>query len=326
MGERLRQILEESEGRYVSGQDIARTLGMSRAAVWKRIRAMRLKGFGIEGAPGAGYRLVEGPDVLEEADVASRLTRRPFWSSFVFLPVTDSTNRYAAEAAAKGSPHGTVVCADEQTRGRGRLGRSWASPRGVNLYLSLLLRPPIEPRFAPRLTLATAVALARAVERIANLPAGLKWPNDLYLGNRKAAGILAEMSADPDLLRHVVIGVGLNVNAERGDFPEPLRETATSLKLSSGGRRFSRAAVLAGFLDEFAEVYETFLSGGFAALLPDWRKRSFLDGKRVTVRVNDEDAEGTVLGVDEEGALLFRRLGGRRTERLQSGEISKFPR
>ena len=189
--------------------------------------------------------------------------------------------------------------------------------------MSLLLRPPVEPANAPQLTLVTAVALAAAVEASTGLPARLKWPNDLYLGGGKAAGILAEMSADADRLRHVVIGAGVNVNAEGTDFSPDLRGKATSLKIQAG-RGFPRAAILAGFLDSFADAYALFLSEGIRAILPEWRRRSLLDGKRVVLRVRGEDVAGTAVGVDDDGLFVFRRAGGRATERLPSGEIVEF--
>jgi BirA family biotin operon repressor/biotin-[acetyl-CoA-carboxylase] ligase len=205
------------------------------------------------------------------------------------------------------------------------MGRKWESPPGLNLYLSLLLRPPVDPTLAPQLTLVTAVALAAAVEGVSGLRAGLKWPNDVYLDGRKAAGILAEMSADPDRLRHVVIGVGLNVNAERRDFPEELRDKATSLKIVAG-RSFRRVEVLARFLDSFAECYGAFLSGGFKALLPSFRQQDVLAGKKVLLRLGKEEARGRILEVDESGLLLFRREGGSRPEKVASGEILEFER
>jgi BirA family biotin operon repressor/biotin-[acetyl-CoA-carboxylase] ligase len=323
MGELLRRILEKHEGRFVSGQDIGRQLGMSRAAVWKQVQGLRRRGFGIEGARGAGYRLLGRPDVIEEQELFSRLSCTDFRKSFVFFPVTDSTNNRAVELAGKGGEHGTVVCADSQTGGRGRMGRRWESPPGVNLYFSLLLRPPLGPLHAPQLTLVTAIALAAAVEECSGLRASLKWPNDLYLGGRKAAGILAEMSADPDRLRHVVIGVGLNVNAESHDFPETIRGKATSLKVLTG-RTFRRVEVLARFLDSFADCYGAFLSGGFGALMPEWVRRDALAGKHVLLRYREEEARGKALGVDESGMFLFRREGSARTEKVVSGEILEF--
>lgn len=322
MREELRRILEESGGRYVSGQEIGRRLGTSRAAVWKQVQGLRRRGFGIEGARGAGYRLLGRPDVITPDDLRSRLSRPSFWSEFLCLPVTDSTNTRAVALAERGAAHGTVVCADAQTGGRGRMGRAWSSPPGLNLYVSLLLRPPVEPQAAPRLTLVAAVALAEAVERAAGLCAGLKWPNDLLIDGKKAAGILAEMASDPDRVRHVVVGVGLNVNAAPRDFPAELRAAATSLAIAAG-RPFRRVDVLAAFLDAFARCYETFLSGGLAALLPAWRRRDVLAGREVVLRVRDDERRGTALRVDAEGFLLFRRGGSARAERIASGEIVK---
>lgn len=325
MAEQLQRILEECEGRFVSGQVIGRRLGMSRAAVWKQVQGLRRRGFGIEGARGAGYRLLGRPDAIEERELLSLLSHPEFWKAFHFFSVTDSTNSRAVELAGKGAPHGTVVCADAQTAGRGRLGRRWESPPGTNLYLSLLLRPSLDPMQGPRLTLVTAIALAMAVDDVTSLRTTLKWPNDLYLGGRKTAGILAETAADPDRLRHVVIGVGLNVNADPFSFPEELRDKATSLRFAAG-RAFPRATVLARFLDSFAECYSTFLSLGFGALLPEWNRRDVLKGKNVTLRLGEKEVRGNVLGVDESGMLLLRREGESRAEKVASGEILEFER
>ncbi len=296
---------------------------MSRAAVWKHVQGLRRRGYGIEGARGAGYRLLGRPDTVEEEELFSRLSRNEFRKSLVCHSVTDSTNSRAVELAGKGAEHGTVVWADSQTAGRGRLGRRWESPPGVNLYFSVLLRPPLGPLHAPQLTLVAAVALSAAVEECSGLRGDLKWPNDLYLGGRKAAGILAEMSADPDRLRHVVVGVGLNVNAAPEDFPAEVRSRATSLR-EQAGRTFRRVEVLARFLDAFAESYAAFLSGGFRALLPAWSRRDMLAGKRVLLRYGEKELRGKALGVEESGMLLFRRDGSARPERIASGEILEF--
>jgi len=325
MGEQLRRILEEHQGRFVSGEEIGRRLGASRAAVWKQVQTLRRKGFGIEGARGAGYRLLGRPDRIEKDELISRISPTSMWTSFHLFAETDSTNIRAVHLAESGAPHGTVLCADSQTGGRGRLGRTWESPPGVNLYVSLLIRPPIDPRDAPRLTLVAAVALAEAVEETARVPAALKWPNDLYLHGRKAAGILAEMSADLDRLRHVVIGVGLNVNAGPKDFPADLRPKATSIRQESG-RSVLRVEVLARFLSRFEETYGTFLSGGFSPLLPAWNRRCLLAGKQVLLRHGERETRGTAVHVDGEGALIFRPEGTAATERIHGGEILAFER
>ena len=200
-----------------------------------------------DAAPRGGNR---GPD-RRGGGPRSASTRPPV-DRLVCLAVTDSTNRVAMEMAENGAKHGTVVVADAQTAGRGRMGRRWVSPAGKNLYVSLLLRPSVPTVDAPRLALVAGVALADAVEAV-GVPAALKWPNDLYCGGRKAAGILAEMASDPDGVRHVVIGVGLNVNVVEDDFPPDLRGTATSLRICAG-RAFRRVDVLARLLDAFGDA------------------------------------------------------------------------
>jgi BirA family biotin operon repressor/biotin-[acetyl-CoA-carboxylase] ligase len=195
----------------------------------------------------------------------------------------------------------------------------------VNLYVTVILRPPVEPFVAPRLTLVAAVALARAVEDVTALPARLKWPNDLYVNGRKAAGILAEMAADMDRLRHVVVGVGVNVNGLRSAFPEEIREKGTTLR-EEGGRPWSRVELLAAFLDRFSEAFRTFLAGGFAALLPEWEKRSLLDGRAIVLRMRDREVRGVAAGTGDDGALLFLPEGGGTVEAVHSGEIVHFER
>jgi BirA family biotin operon repressor/biotin-[acetyl-CoA-carboxylase] ligase len=325
MADRLTQIFEETPGRFISGEAISHRLGLTRAAIWKQVQLLRSRGYEIEGTRGEGYRLLSRPDLLQADELFSRLPENAIWSRFEYFPVTDSTNARAMELAEKGASHGTVVCADEQTAGRGRLGRKWDSPPGLNLYLTVILRPRIAPMIAPRLTLVAAVALAQAVEDAAGLSCSLKWPNDLYIGGRKAAGILAEMAADPDTVRHVAIGVGLNVNGVEADFPEALRDKATSIRMESG-RRIFRMDILAAFLSRLEAAYLDFLAGGFEALLPEWKRRSLLDGRRVLLRNGDASAWGTAIGVAEDGVLLFRKEGADAPEKVFSGEIIEFER
>jgi len=246
------------------------------------------------------------------------------WGDIVLLAATDSTNRLAVEMAENGAPHGTVVVADAQTAGRGRMGRRWESPAGKNLYVSLLLRPSVPTVEAPLLALVAGVALADAVEAV-GVPVALKWPNDLYCGGRKAAGILAEMASDPDGVRHVVIGVGLNVNMEEDDFPQDLRGTATSLRIRAG-RAFRRVDILARLLDAFGTRYAEFIGAGFASLRDVWDRRDFLRGRRVLLRHQGGEGWGTADGLDTAGALRFLPDGGPAIESVHSGEILDFLR
>ena len=324
MGGKLHRILEERQGGFVSGREIAGRLGISRADVWKRVSVLRAEGYTIEGARGAGYCLKETPDRLSEAGLRDRLRPAGPWAAFVLLDVTDSTNRVAMEMAENGAPHGTVVVADAQTAGRGRMGRRWESPAGKNLYVSLLLRPTVPIVDAPSLALVAGIALADAVEAV-GVPAALKWPNDLYCGGRKAAGILAEMASDPDGVRHVVIGAGLNVNAAEDDFPPGLRGTATSLRLCAG-KPFRRVDVLARLLEAFGARYAEFIAGGFASLRDGWDRRDFLRGRRILLRRQGGEGWGTADGLDATGALRFLTDGAAAVEAVHSGEILDFRR
>ncbi|MGA8753412.1 biotin--[acetyl-CoA-carboxylase] ligase [Candidatus Deferrimicrobium sp.] len=267
---------------------------------------------------------VDMEDRIGEEEVLETLRTVLPWSVPVFLAVTDSTNRVAMEMAEDGAKHGTVVVADAQTAGRGRMGRPWVSPAGKNLYVSLLLRPPVPAVDATRLSLVAGVALADAVEAV-GVPASLKWPNDLYCGGRKAAGILAEMASDPDGVRHVVIGVGLNVNMEEADFPPDLRDKATSLRIRAG-RTFRRVDVLARLLDAFGTRYAEFIGGGFASLRDGWDRRDFLRGRRVLLRRQGGEGWGAVDGLDTVGALRFLPDGASTIESVYSGEILDFRR
>ena len=269
-------------------------------------------------------RGVETGDRIGVEEVREALRHGLPWTDMVCLAVTDSTNRVAMEMAENGAKHGTVVFADAQTAGRGRMGRRWESPAGKNLYVSLLLRPPVPTADAPSLALVAGVALADAIEAV-GVPAALKWPNDLYCGGRKAAGILAEMASDPDGVRHVVIGVGLNVNGVEDDFPPDLRGTATSLRICAG-RVFRRVDVLARLLDAFGARYAEFIGGGFASLRDGWDRRDFLRGRRVLLRRQGGEGWGTADGLDTAGALRFLPDGGRATESVHSGEILDFRR
>jgi len=267
---------------------------------------------------------VETGDRIGVEEVREALRPGLPWTDMVCLAVTDSTNRVAMEMAENYAPHGTVVFADAQTAGRGRMGRRWESPAGKNLYVSMLLRPPVPTVDATLLALVAGVALADAVEAM-GVPAALKWPNDLYCGGRKAAGILAEMASDPDGVRHVVIGVGLNVNVVEDDFPPDLRGTATSLRVCAG-MAFRRVDVLARLLDAFGARYAEFIGGGFASLRDGWDRRDFLRGRRVLLRRRGGEGWGTADGLDTVGALRFLPDGGPAIELVHSGEILDFQR
>ena len=299
----------------LSGQELARRLGCSRAAVWKHIAALRQGGYEIRGRPSVGYTLAAIPDRLGPAELGPHLNGS--WRSIEWRAVLDSTQNLARDLARDGAPEGTVVIAESQTAGRGRLGRQWHSPAGCNLYCSLVLRPPLPPTAVPTFALVVGLAVADAAQPLVGARPALKWPNDVLLDGRKVAGILTELDAEIERVRYVIVGIGVNVNTEA--FPEELATTATSLRLAAG-HPVDRARFTGGLLAALEARYRRFLADGFAAMRPEWEASAALTGKEVRVTAPEGEVSGRVLGVDDDGAL---RLAGPRGElRVLAGEIS----
>ncbi len=237
------------------------------------------------------------------------------------LSETSSTNDVAAAWAREGAPHGALVVADTQTKGRGRQGRAWQSPAGEGLYMSLVLRPPIPPMAAPPLTLAVGLALLDAA-RTFGASAHLKWPNDLLADEpggerRKLAGVLTEMATSGMRIEHVIVGIGINIAAER--LPEAVASSATSLWRVTG-RSLARAEVLATLLTALEQRYDQFVREGSAATVREWKRESDLVGRRVTLRGNDMSHTGIVEDLDDEGALRLRDDAGV-IHRLWAGDL-----
>lgn len=318
---RARIVAELAAARgFVSGRALAEALGVSRTAIWKHVEMLASEGYAIDRARGRGYRLAAMPGGLTEGEVGAALATRTLGRNLVCKSVTGSTNSDAVELGRRGAPEGTVVIADSQTAGRGRLGRTWVSRPGLNLYLSVLLRPEIPPAKAPQLALVAGLAVAEAFER-EGLGASIKWPNDVLLAGRKACGVLTELEAEADRTRFVVVGIGVNLNSTRDDFPPELRDTATSAKLA-GGRDVHRARFAATLLQRLEECYARFLAVGFGGLVRDWDKRSALVGRDLTVDGPDGRVTGRYAGVDADGALLLDEPGGGRARRVLAGDVT----
>lgn len=300
------------------GEALADKLGLSRAAVFKHVESLRKKGYGIEAAAGRGYRLVQVPDRLTELELGPLVTTHDIGRTLHHREVVASTSDIAFRLAAEGALHGEVVLAEQQTRGRGRRGRPWVSPPRKNLYLSVVLRPEIDPRRAPELTFVAAVATAETVLE-AGCAAQLKWPNDVEVDGRKVAGILTELSAEPGQIHFVVLGIGVNLNADAADFPDELRGRATSVKLARG-IPVPRALFCAALLKKLEDGYDRWTEEGFPAVRHRWTALASTPGQRVRVTVGDRDVEGVAEGVDESGALVVRDDAGR-TERVVAGDV-----
>jgi len=313
----LLSVLRRHAPSFVSGEEVCRELNVTRQAVWKQVQGLRHQGYGVEGRPRQGYRLLSSPDRLLPAEIQCGLGTVALGCRIVYLERAGSTSDVARDLARQGAPEGTLVVTEEQTAGRGRRGRSWNCPFGRGLLFSLVLRPPVRPACAPQVTMVAAVALARAIEKVTGLAPGIKWPNDLLLEGKKVCGILTEMDAEPEVINSVVIGVGLNANLAEGEL-EPGR--ATSLKLQAG-KDIGRVRLLQEALRQLEEWYRIWQVGGFTVIRAEWEKRSVTLDRLVRVRLGDISLAGRAVGVDEEGALLLELPDGA-TQRLLAGEVT----
>ncbi len=305
----------------VSGAELAEQLGISRAAVWSHIEELRKVGYDIEAGPHSGYRIAGEPDALLADDLLARLGRtRIIGRDIHVFEQTTSTNDVVEKLARDGVREGVVVFAESQTKGRGRLGRQWISPERKGLWFSILLRPELRPLETTQLTVAAAAALRRAIQSETGLKPEIKWPNDIVVGGRKVAGILTELSAELDRVRHVILGIGVDVNLGAGEFPPELKKTATSLKMESG-RPISRAELAVAILRELDEDYARVCGGRFAGVADEWEEHCTTIGREVTVRIGDRTIHGRAESLDDAGALRLRTEHGR-LESITGGDVT----
>lgn len=313
--ERLFALLEARQGNFVSGEELAETLHLSRAAVSKAMKALRQEGYAIEAVTNRGYRLSGECDILSAQGVQKHLNRD---YQITFVPSVGSTNTVLRALAEQGAPEGTVVIADEQTGGRGRMGRVFYSPAGSGIYLSLLLRPVnADPRQTVTLTAAAAVALCQAIEAVSEKSPQIKWVNDIFLNGRKICGILSEAAfgLESGAPEYVVVGVGINAYTPEGGFPPELAEIAGALweRPVPGGKN----RLAAEFVNHFWKLYT---AGDPAAFLEDYRRHSLVVGKDITVIAGGKETPAHALGIDESCRLLVRYKSGE-TAALSYGEV-----
>jgi len=316
IGMHLVRMLKDGKDRYHSGEQLALELGVSRAAVWKHMRELQEAGYEIEAVPHLGYRLTASPDLLLPEEIGYHLKAKIFGSRILSFNSVDSTNRLAMELAEKGAPEGTIIAAENQTAGRGRLGRSWSSPRGAGLCVSVILRPQLSPRDVPRLTLTASAAVAGSLRNHYGIPAELRWPNDVLVGGKKVCGILTEISAEADAVRFVVVGLGVNVNGKGADYSAG----ATSVEKESGAVQ-NRPALLARILERLEVLYGKFRHYEWDSLKDEWNGLSAVRGKNIQVRTINEKREGEACAIEEDGALLLKDARGK-YHRFYSGDVT----
>ncbi|MHB8172637.1 MAG: biotin--[acetyl-CoA-carboxylase] ligase [Thermincolia bacterium] len=313
-------LLKSKQPDFLSGEEISKLLGVSRTAIWKHIQSIKEDGYEIDSVSRQGYRLLSAPDRLYPQEVQDGLNTATFGQSVVYFDRISSTNEAAKELAAQGIPEGTVVIAEEQTGGKGRLGRHWASPHGQGVWLTLVLRPPIIPMDAPKLTIMAAVAVVRAIAQVSSITPGIKWPNDVLYQGRKLVGILTEMSAEMDTVNYAILGIGTNLNIPRESFPEELQNQATSLLIESG-HKISRTRYVQSLLSNLEELYQLLLKGDFDTILDEWRRFSLTIGARVVVTGLNQTLEGLAVDIDETGALMVEDSSGK-TIKVVAGDVT----
>ena len=304
-------------GSFISGQQIAKDFGVSRTAVFKRIQQLRKLGYCIEGVQKKGYRLVPRFDGLLPLEIKTRLKTKIFGKEIITLDSVDSTQAYLNKLAEKGSPEGTLVLALEQTHGRGRMSRSWSSPRG-GLWFSLLLRPSMPPKELHKLTLLFGVAIVASLKPF-GIDAALKWPNDVLVGRRKLCGILLEASTEADRVGHVIAGIGINANNSFADLPSEIRNSAVSIR-DLLGTKIDRAELLCGILKNSEDLYLEASYSGFSKILSLWRMSSCTLGQKVEVSSPDGILSGLAVDIDEDGYLLVRCHDG--LKKIYSGDVT----
>ncbi|MDO4166581.1 MAG: biotin--[acetyl-CoA-carboxylase] ligase [Eubacteriales bacterium] len=325
MKKQILRIFREAGEEFVSGQSLCKHLGVTRQAVWKNIGQLKEYGYEIESVSNKGYRLVAKPDKLYGPELESYLEPESFCKRIECYDCIDSTNLRAKQLAETGEPEGTLVVADEQTAGRGRRGRGWASEPGVGIWMSMVLRPALEPVHVPGLTLIAALAVNRSIREICGVDSRIKWPNDIILDGKKICGILTEMSSEVNYVHYAVTGIGINANTMH--FPEEITATATSI-YQQNGKRVDRAALIGRFANVFGAYYERYVTDGdLGAFVEEYDQMLANRDQQVKIyhgMVEDADPSeietGIARGIDKTGALLVEMDG--HCEAVVSGEVS----
>jgi len=318
IGSKIFNLLASSS-EFLSGPMIARKLKISRATVAKRIKRFRTLGCKIDSCPGQGYRLVSVPDKLLPPFITMGLKTTIIGRQVFFYPKIDSTNSQAKAIAGHGIHDGALVITDYQTQGQGRLKRQWVSPPKKNLLFSVVVYPFVAPSKVFLMTVVASLAVCKSLNSLFNIKAGIKWPNDVYVNNRKICGVLTDVSLDQKRVKRVVVGIGLNVNVEPS-LDQELGSLATSIKRETG-RTQKRLPILKRILEEMDRLYKRFLSGEITHLRDEWLSYSIIFGKKVNIFSDGLQENGIAETIDEDGALILLTPGGER-KKIVAGDVS----
>ncbi|MDO5517306.1 MAG: biotin--[acetyl-CoA-carboxylase] ligase [Clostridium sp.] len=318
MEEKIINILKSSND-YVSGESLSEILKVSRTSIWKHIKKLKSKGYEIEGISKKGYKLILSPDKLTEIELLPLLKTEKIGRSIFHFDNIDSTNKKAKELAKNNAPDGSIIIAEEQSLGSGRFNRRWTSPQG-GIWFTLILNPCVPPSEAPKITQIAGAAVYKTLESM-NISCTIKWPNDILINNKKACGILAEMKCDMDTVHYLVLGIGINVNIDKSDFDESIKDTATSLKIEFD-KIFSKKQILADFLYNFENLYNEFLNGlNLSHTVKICREHSNIWGKKAKLITYNKEEIVTCVSLSDSGDLIVEDVNGH-TKTVLSGEIS----
>lgn len=313
MKSKILEILEK-KGDYVSGEEISKEIGISRAAVWKHIKKLRELDYEIDSKTNEGYKLIKSPEKQIEFELERLLETKIIGKKILFFEEVDSTNNKAKQIALEEN-EGTVVISEMQTSGRGRRGREWYSPKG-GIYVSFVLKPNVSPEKASQLTLVSSLALVKTLNSMDNnLNAKIKWPNDILISGKKISGILTELSADVEKINYIVVGVGINLNTEK----EILPENGTSLKIEMK-EEVSIKLFLKSFLEHYDSIYQEYINGKIDLIIERWKDNSDTLGKKVKIIGINETFEGLAKDIDENGALILQTK--EKEIKVYSGDVS----
>ncbi len=322
MRDEVLAFLRQNAGKFVSGQHMSEACKVTRTAIWKHIQNLRKQGYKIESFTKKGYRLLEEPDLLLPAAINKRLETKTFGREYHYFDQLPSSNKELRKLADAGAAEGAVVVTESQVSGHGRLNRGWYSPHAKGLWFSLLLRPSFVPQEAPKCTLMAAVALTKAFHELGLSEAGIKWPNDILVHGRKLVGILTEMNGSMEQIDYIIMGIGINTGSTKDEFPEDIREIATSFAME--GVDVDRCQALALILKHLEDQYQKVLKEGFASTLEEWKKLSVTINQDVEVRAPGNTYEGLALDLDQDGNLLVKTKTGQ-IERIVAGDVSIRP-
>ncbi|MCT8975404.1 biotin--[acetyl-CoA-carboxylase] ligase [Clostridium sp. CX1] len=320
MKEKILHLLKEYEKSFISGQRISKELGVTRTAVWKYINILKEDGYKIESVSKRGYRLISSPDLLSFEELNEKLITKYIGRNIMYFQTLGSTNNKAKELALSNAPHGTVIISEEQTEGRGRLGRNWSSPKFKGIWLSIILRPDTDPLNVPKVTQVGAAAVIKALNEL-DINAYVKWPNDIILNEKKVCGILTEMSGELNKVNYVVMGIGINVNTDSSDFPEELKNTATSISLETG-KYIKRKELVSKLLNSFELLYDEFeKEETIKTSVSICKKNSILLGKEIKIINRGKETYARAVDLSDEGELTVQYTDGI-VEKIVSGEVS----